>query len=494
VTRPLLNRRLEGLGTTIFAEMSARALATGSINLGQGFPDTDGPASVAEAAAAAIREGRGNQYPPGPGIPELRTAVADHQRRFYGLDHDPDAEVLVTAGATEAIAAALLALLEPGDEVIAFEPYYDSYAANIAMAGARRIPVTLRPPDFRPNLDELRRAVTGNTRAVLLNSPHNPTGSVFTRAELAAIAELAVERDLLVITDEVYEHLTYGVEHVPIVTFPGMRERTVSIGSAGKTFSFTGWKIGWVTGTPEIVAAVRTAKQFLTYVSGGPFQYAVATGLSLPDSFFRGLADDLRAKRDFLAAGLADIGFEVYRPDGTYFITTDIAPLGEKDGIDFCMSLPERVGVVAIPSVVFYDNTQAGQTQVRFAFCKRREVLEEALGRLSAIGGLGPLGAGPPVAMMGAWRMRSSRWRARWCARSSACVASLDPCGGGSGGVRFRCCCSCSRCRRSGWRRVSTGRPPSLSWRPGCWCVSRRRSRRAWCPTRCSRCRGTGYA
>jgi N-succinyldiaminopimelate aminotransferase len=386
VTRPLLNRRLEGLGTTIFAEMSAKAVATGSINLGQGFPDVDGPATVARAAADAVLEGRGNQYPPGPGIPELRLAVARHQRRFYGLEYDPDTEVLITAGATEAIAAALLALVEPGDEVIAFEPYYDSYAANIAMAGARRVPVTLRAPDFRPDLDALRAAVTDRTRLILLNSPHNPTGAVFTRDELAAIAELAVERDLLVVTDEVYEHLTYGVKHVPIVTFPGMRERTVSISSAGKTFSFTGWKIGWVTGTPELVGAVRTAKQFLTYVSGGPFQYAVASALELPDSYFAALADDLRAKRDLLADGLARIGFDVYRPAGTYFITTDIAGLGEKDGIEFCRSLPERCQVVAIPSVVFYDDLEEGRTKVRFAFCKRPEVLTQALERLSGLG------------------------------------------------------------------------------------------------------------
>ncbi len=386
MTRPLLNRRLEGLGTTIFAEMSAKAVATGSINLGQGFPDTDGPAAVARAAAAAVLEGRGNQYPPGAGIPELRAAVVDHQRHFYGLSYDPDTEVLVTAGATEAIAAALLALLEPGDEVIAFEPYYDSYTANIAMAGAVRVPVTLRPPDFRPDLDALRAAVTDRTRLILLNTPHNPTGAVFTRSELAAVAQLAVERDLLVVTDEVYEHLTYGVEHIPIVTFPGMAERTVSISSAGKTFSFTGWKIGWVTGTPELVNAVRTTKQFLTYVSGGPFQYAVASALALPDSYYVSLADDLRAKRDLLGTGLAEIGFDVYQPDGTYFITTDIASLGEKDGIEFCRSLPERCGVVAIPSVVFYDHEEAGRTQVRFAFCKRQEVLAEALARLAALG------------------------------------------------------------------------------------------------------------
>ena len=385
MTRPLLNRRLAGLGTTIFAEMSARALATGSVNLGQGFPDEDGPREVAQAAADAILHGRGNQYPPGPGIPELRAAIAAHQKRWYGLSCDPDTEVLVTAGATEAIAAALIALVEPGDEVIAFEPYYDSYAANIAMAGGIRVPVTLRPPSFRPDLDALGDKITERTRLILLNTPHNPTGTVFTFDELEQIARLAAEHDLLVITDEVYEHLIYDGQHHPLVQFPGMRERTVSVSSAGKTFSFTGWKIGWVTATPELVTAVRTAKQFLTYVSGGPFQYAVAEALALPDSYYTGLRDDLRAKRDLLADGLRDLGFTVYQPDGTYFVTTDIAGLGETDGVEFCLALPERAGVVAIPSAVFYDDKQAGKTQVRFAFCKREEVLREALARLAAI-------------------------------------------------------------------------------------------------------------
>src|ERR1700722_11923873 len=384
VDRPLLNRRLTGMGTTIFAEMSALALTTGSVNLGQGFPDTDGPAEIAAAAATAILEGRGNQYPPGPGIPELRHAVAAHQKRFYGLDVDPDREVLVTAAATEAIAAALIALLEPGDEVIAFEPYYDSYAASIAMAGGTRVPVTLRPPAFRPDLAALAAAVTPRTRAILLNSPHNPTGAVFTREELTAIARIAVERDLLVVTDEVYEHLVYTGEHVPLATLPGMPERTVSISSGGKTFSFTGWKIGWVTGQPELVAAVRAAKQFLTYVNGGPFQYAIAEALAQPDAYFTALRDDLRMKRDLLSGGLAELGFEVYPTDGTYFVTTDIAPLGETDGIEFCARLPERAGVVAIPSVVFYDHKEAGRTQVRFTFCKRPDVLKEGLARLAA--------------------------------------------------------------------------------------------------------------
>ncbi|MFD5078950.1 pyridoxal phosphate-dependent aminotransferase [Streptomyces sp. NPDC058371] len=383
--RPFLNRRLAEFGTTIFAEMSALALSTGSINLGQGFPDTDGPEEIREAAVRALRDGRGNQYPPGPGVPELRTAIAAHQERRYGLSYNPDTEVLVTAGATEAIAAALLALLEPGDEVIAFEPYYDSYAACIAMAGGTRVPVTLRPHEgaFRLDLDELRDAVTDNTRLLLINTPHNPTGTVLTREELFEIAKLAVERDLLVITDEVYEHLVFDdAEHLPLASFPGMRGRTVSIGSAGKTFSFTGWKVGWVTAAPDLVAAVRSAKQFLTYVSSGPFQYAVAEALALPDSYFEAFRADMRAKRDLLATGLTEAGFEVFRPAGTYFITTDIRPLGESDGFAFCRSLPERAGVVAIPNAVFYDHREAGAPFVRFAFCKQTGVLEEAVTRL----------------------------------------------------------------------------------------------------------------
>ncbi|MEU0664774.1 pyridoxal phosphate-dependent aminotransferase [Streptomyces lavendulocolor] len=388
MTRPPLNRRLAEFGTTIFAEMSALAVSTGSVNLGQGFPDTDGPQAVAEAAVRAIRDGRGNQYPPGPGVPELRTAVADHQRERYGLRYDPDTEVLVTAGATEAIAAALLGLVEPGDEVVALEPYYDSYAACVAMAGGTRVPVTLRPRDgrFVLDLDELRDAITDRTRLILLNTPHNPTGTVLTREELAAIAAIAVERDLLVVTDEVYEHLVYDDSaHIPIATFPGMRERTVTISSAGKTFSFTGWKVGWVTAAPELTAAVRSAKQYLTYVSSGPFQYAIAEALRLPDTYFTGLRDDLRAKRDLLADGLARAGFGVFRPQGTYFVTTDIRPLGEHDGIAFCRELPGRCGVVAIPHAVFYDHREQGAPFVRFAFCKRTEVLRDAVERLAAL-------------------------------------------------------------------------------------------------------------
>jgi N-succinyldiaminopimelate aminotransferase len=383
--RPFLNRRLAEFGTTIFAEMSALAATTGSINLGQGFPDTDGPEEVREAAVRALRDGRGNQYPPGPGVPELRTAITDHQRRRYGLTFDPDTEVLVTAGATEAIAASLLALLEPGDEVIALEPYYDSYAACIAMAGGTRVPVTLRPAEgrFTLDLDELRAAVTDRTRLLLINTPHNPTGTVLTREELTAIAELAVARDLLVVADEVYEHLVFDeAEHVPLATLPGMRERTVTIGSAGKTFSFTGWKVGWVTSAAELVTAVRSAKQYLTYVASGPFQYAVAEALRLPDSYFEEFRADMRGKRELLADGLQQAGFKVFRPAGTYFITTDIRPLGESDGVAFCRALPERAGVVAIPNAVFYDDKETGAPYVRFAFCKRTEVLADATERL----------------------------------------------------------------------------------------------------------------
>ncbi|MGW3401760.1 pyridoxal phosphate-dependent aminotransferase [Streptomyces zhihengii] len=387
-SRPLLNRRLAPFGTTIFAEMSALAARTGAINLGQGFPDTDGPEEIREAAVRALRDGRGNQYPPGPGVPELRAAITAHQQHHYGLAYDPDTEVLVTAGATEAVAAALLALVEPGDEVIALEPYYDSYAANIAMTGGTRVPVTLRPHEgaFRLDLDELRGAVTERTRLILLNTPHNPTGTVLTREELAAVAALAVERDLLVVTDEVYEHLVFEGEHLPLAGFPGMRERTVTVSSAGKTFSFTGWKVGWLTATPELVAAVRSVKQFLTYVSAGPFQYAIAEALRLPDAYFDGFRADLHRKRDLLGDGLRAAGFEVYQPQGTYFITTDITPFGHKDAYAFCRALPERCGVVAIPNSVFYDDPDAGRSQVRFAFCKKDDVLIEAGSRLRRLG------------------------------------------------------------------------------------------------------------
>ena len=383
-----LNRRLAELDETIFAEMSALAKRTGAINLGQGFPDTDGPPEIIEAAVQAMRHGY-NQYPPPTGYPQLRDAIVAHQQRFYGLAFDPVTEVLVTTGATEAIAATVLALCEPGDEVVMLEPYYDSYAACIAMAGARRVLVTLRPPDFRLDAAALRAAISPRTRLILLNSPHNPTGRVFSVAELTAVAAVAREHDLLIVTDEVHEHLTYSPAgpHIPIGTLPGMRERTISISSAAKTFSVTGWKIGWLTAPADLVAAVRTVKQYLTFVSGAPFQPAVARALALPDAYYMGLRARLRRKRDLLCEALAAIGFGVFCPQGTYFISADITPLGERDGAGFCRDLPARCGVVAVPDAVFYDDAalSGGQSLVRFAFCKRDEVLHEAIRRLRGL-------------------------------------------------------------------------------------------------------------
>jgi N-succinyldiaminopimelate aminotransferase len=375
-------QRVTGLGTTIFAEMSELAQSTGSVNLGQGFPDTDGPAEVIEQAVHALRTGH-NQYAPGRGVAPLRQAVADHQRARYGIELDPEREVLVTTGATEAIAAALLGLVDPGDEVVALEPYYDSYVACIQMAGGVRRPVMLRAPDFRLDPHELRAAVTPRTRMLLINSPHNPTGTVLTRAELAVIAEVAVEHDLLVVTDEVYEHLTFGQHtHLPLATFPGMAERTVTCSSAGKTFSVTGWKVGWASGPADMIASMLTAKQFLTYTSGAPLQPAVAYALRLPSAAFDDLRRELEGKRDLLCAGLKEVGFEVHVPEGTYFTTTDVRPLGYTDGVEFCRDLPTRAGVVAIPHQVFYDDLEAGRPLVRWAFCKQDAVLLEALGRL----------------------------------------------------------------------------------------------------------------
>jgi N-succinyldiaminopimelate aminotransferase len=379
---PLVERMRE-FGTTIFAEMTALAVRTGSVNLGQGFPDTDGPPEMLAAAAEALRTGH-NQYAPGRGIPELRAAIARHQRDWWGLDFDPDTEVLVTAGATEAIAASVLALCESGDEVLCFEPYYDSYAASIALAGAVRRPLTLRAEDISGDVAGRIDAwdVGPRARVLLLNSPHNPTGKVFSRAELEAVARLCVRHDLIAITDEVYEHLVYDGEHIPLATLPGMRSRTVTISSAGKTFSCTGWKVGWVCASPELTSAVTGVKQFLTYTSAAPLQPAIATALALPRSYYAGLADGLRTKRDLLMDGLTSAGFGVHRPAGTYFVIADIRPLGEDDGLAFCRSLPERCGVVAVPVQVFCDDLDAGRPLVRFAFCKRDEILAEAVARL----------------------------------------------------------------------------------------------------------------
>ncbi len=370
---------------TVFATMSALATRTGAINLGQGFPDTDGPASLLEDAVVALRGGA-NQYPPGRGVPELRRAVADHQRRFYGLDVDADTQVLVTAGATEAIAAALLALVGPGDEVVVLEPYYDAYAACIELAGAARRTVPLRFPDYTLAPGALAAAVGPRTRLILLNSPHNPTGHVLSTAELEEVARVAREHDLLVVTDEVYEHLVFeGHRHVPLATLPGMAERTLTISSAGKTFSVTGWKIGWVHGPAELVEAVTTVKQFLTYVNGAPFQPAVANALRLPDEHFAQVAARLQAGRDLLTEGLVEAGFTVSRPGGTYFVVADAAPLGYDDGLALCLDLPRLAGVVAVPVRVFHDDQDAGASLVRFAVCKRPEVLAEAARRLRSL-------------------------------------------------------------------------------------------------------------
>jgi N-succinyldiaminopimelate aminotransferase len=398
VTRaPYLSARLQGFGTTVFAEMSALAAATDAVNLGQGFPDYPGPPEVLEVARAAIGTAA-DQYPPGPGILELRRAIADHAQRFRGLAFDPADEVLVTAGATEALSGALLALLDTGDEVVLFEPMYDCYAAGIAMAGGVARPVPLRPPadgagrwTFDPA--EVRAAITPRTKVLLLNTPHNPTGKVFTRAELTVLAVHAVENDLIVLTDEVYEHLVFdGARHTSIATLPGMRERTLVVSSAGKTFNVTGWKIGWICGPAPLISAVRTAKQFLTYVNGGPFQPAVAAGLRLPDAYFTGAAKDLEYRRDVLVAGLRDAGLPVIAPEATYFATVDVRGVqAGGDGLAFCRALPQRAGVVAIPSGVFYsaEHASLGRHLVRFAFCKGDDVLGEAVSRLAGMGRAG---------------------------------------------------------------------------------------------------------
>jgi N-succinyldiaminopimelate aminotransferase len=377
--------RVGSTATTIFAEMSALAIVTDSVNLGQGFPDYDGPAFMLAEAERAIAEGV-NQYPPGRGIAPLRRAVVDHCRRHYGLTYDPDTEVIITTGATEALASAILAFVNPGDEVIALEPFYDSYAASVALAGGRIVGVGVFGPDFTLDLDELRRAVTPRTKMILVNSPHNPTGAVLDRAELTAIAALAVEHDLLVVCDEVYEHLVFDdVEHLPLASFPGMRERTIRISSSGKTFSATGWKIGWALAPAQLITELTAVKQFLTFVSGAPFQPAIARALDEGDAWIDRARVELQGKRDRLAAGLRSVGLEPALPRGTYFMTTDVRPLGYADGVEFCRDLPTRCGVVAIPHQVFYARVEVGRPYVRWAFCKSDPVLDEAVRRLVAL-------------------------------------------------------------------------------------------------------------
>jgi N-succinyldiaminopimelate aminotransferase len=377
----MLARRLQGIPPTIFSEMSALAVRTESVNLGQGFPDVDGPPGVIARAVEALENGQ-NQYAPGTGVPALREAIARHQGRHYGLDLDPDRQVCVTTGCTEGVAAALLGLVDEGDEVVVLEPYYDSYVAMIQMAGGVRRPVTLRWPDFRLDVDELRAAVGPRTRFILLNSPHNPTGTVLTRDELQAVADVAIEHDLVVITDEVYEHLVFDDhEHLPLATLPGMFERTLTLSSAGKSYSFTGWKVGWASGPAELVDAVLAAKQWLTFTSGAPLQPAVAHALDDEPDFPRELATDLQKRRDLLCSGLGEVGLDVRVPEGTYFALTDVSDLGWEDGLSFCLALPERAGVVAIPTQGFHDS-EAGRHLVRWAFCKNPSVIEDGLRRL----------------------------------------------------------------------------------------------------------------
>jgi N-succinyldiaminopimelate aminotransferase len=368
--------------TSIFAEMSTLAVEVSAINLGQGFPDTDGPDEIKEVARAAIADGRGNQYPPPHGLPLLREAIAAHQERFYGLTVEPSSEVVVATGASEALQSALLALVDADDEVVVFEPWFDVYAAGISLARGRRVGVSMWGPNLRPDLEALRRAVTPKTRLILLNSPHNPTGTVFTREELSEVARIAIENDVLVISDEAYEHLWFETEHVPISTLPGMWERTVTIGSGGKTFSFTGWKVGWASGPADLIGAVRVVRQHLSYVSGGPFQHAIAHGLTMPDTYFEDFRLDLMTKRDLLSSGLADLGFGVIAAHGTYFVTTDVRPVGYDSGLEFCRELPRRAGVVAIPHEVFCDEPSIGRPFVRWAFCKQPAVLASALERM----------------------------------------------------------------------------------------------------------------
>jgi N-succinyldiaminopimelate aminotransferase len=385
VTQEFVTPRLRQFGTTIFAEMSALATQLGAVNLGQGFPDTDGPRRVLDAAVRAIESGV-NQYPPGPGMKVLRDAIARHQDRFYGVAYDPEAEVLVTAGATEALAGAILGILEEGDEVIVFEPMYDSYQACLALAGATTVPVLLEPPDYRPDFEVLRAAITPRTRVLLVNSPHNPTGMMLTDEEQEELIRIAEEHDLIVISDEVYEHLVFdGKRHRSLAAVPGARKRTIVVSSGGKTFNTTGWKIGWAVGPAALIAAVRAAKQFLTYVNGAPFQPAIAEGLDLDDEYFIGIAKELQARRDQLVPALSDAGFEVFPSASTYFVTVDVRPLQEDgDGMAFCHRLAHEAGVVAIPNVVFYtpQHRDRGRHLVRFAFCKQEHVIADAAHRL----------------------------------------------------------------------------------------------------------------
>lgn len=382
---PGLVPRLVPLGTTVFAHYSAIAVETGAINLGQGFPDTDGPSWIADAVTRAMAEGRGNQYPAGAGVIELRKAVAAHQKRWYGIENDFATEVLITAGATEALTAALIGLVDTDDEVIVFEPFYDSYRAAVLMARGKLVALTMEAPDYRLDIDALRKAITPRTKVIVVNTPHNPSGAVTSLEELQGIADIAIEHNLVVISDEVYEHMAYDGEHISISTLAGMRERTLTISSAGKLFSYTGWKIGWITGPKQLVDAARTVKQFLTYVVGGPFQYALAEALDNGDQWLAELRTSLMHSRDHFTSGLKSLGFEVHQPKGTYFATVDVRSKGFATADEFCQSIPKTIGVVAIPSHVFYEHPERGAAYARFAFCKKNAVLDAALERLAQL-------------------------------------------------------------------------------------------------------------
>jgi N-succinyldiaminopimelate aminotransferase len=382
--------RMRPHAKSIFGEMSQLASRTQSINLGQGFPDTDGPIEVTHAAIRAIESGEGNQYPPAHGFPALRQAITSHQKRFYSINLNPDTDVVVTTGASEAIASSLLALVEPGHEVAFFDPAFDVYRAGIDLAGATPVGVPFMvnaDGQLRPDIDRLAGAITPRTRVLLMNSPHNPTGVVFTPEEMQGIANIAIEHNLVVISDEAYEHLWFpGHRHIPFATLDGMAERTITIGSGGKSFSFTGWKVGWATGPSNLIAAVRAVRQHLSYVSGGPFQVAMVTALGLPDEYFTEFRNGLHAQRDQLSTGLAHLGLRVLPTEGTYFLSTDISSLGYTDGMEFCRMLPPTFGVAAIPFQVFTEGGTGFTTYVRWAFCKKPEVLGEALSRLSSLG------------------------------------------------------------------------------------------------------------
>lgn len=379
-----LVRRLQPHGESVFATMSGLALEHGAVNLGQGFPDDPAPQAVVEAARAALAAGH-NQYPPSRGVPELREAVARHQREHYGLPVDPATGVAVTTGATGALAASVLGLVEPGDEVVTFEPAYDAYAALVDLAGGTLRRVPLRAPDLAVDADALAAACGPRTAVILLNSPHNPTGKVFTPAELELVAEQARRHDAVVVTDEVYEHMTFdGVQHVPMASLPGMWERTITISSAGKTFSVTGWKVGWASGAPELVEVVASTSQWLTFSGGAAYQPAVAEGLGRVGELVDPLTRELGRRRDLLVDGLRAAGLEPLVPQGGYFVVADAAPIGVSDAMAWCLEIPERLGVAAVPVSAFCESAAGVESLVRFAFCKSEDRIREGTARLRA--------------------------------------------------------------------------------------------------------------